>query len=114
VSYSGNIQPIWNKGCVFSGCHLGPAAANGLDLSAGRSYKAIVNKRVLQKPSFDLVVPGKPSQSYILLKMEGSPQIAGVLMPQGCPGVPQGGAQCLTADEIAAVRSWITDCARNN
>jgi len=35
-------------------------------------------------------------------------------MPQGCPGTPAGGAVCLSADDIAAIRTWVTECAQNN
>lgn len=114
ISLATNVQPIFNKGCVFAGCHLGPVAANGLDLSAGNSRKDTVNVPAQQLPSATLVVPGKPDQSYLLAKIEGTPGIAGDLMPLGCPGTPQGGAQCLTADEILAVRTWIAECAPNN
>ena len=47
-------------------------------------------------------------------KIEGGPNISGVLMPNGCPGSPSSGAQCLTSDEIAAIVQWITECAPNN
>ena len=47
-------------------------------------------------------------------KIQGGPNISGVLMPNGCPGVPQNGAQCLTPDEIAAIVQWVTECAPNN
>ena len=37
-----------------------------------------------------------------------------LLMPQGCPGNPLQGAQCLTPDEIDAIQTWILACAPNN
>jgi hypothetical protein len=47
-------------------------------------------------------------------KIRGDQGIAGVLMPQGCPGNPLQGAQCLTPDEIDAITEWILACAPNN
>jgi hypothetical protein len=114
VSFAGNIQPIFNAGCAFAGCHVTASPQNGLDLSAGKSYKEIVNAPVFQKPGAKQVVVGKPDESYLLQKIEATPGIAGVPMPQGCPGAPLGGARCLTNDEMAAIRTWITECARNN
>jgi hypothetical protein len=114
VFYASNIQPIWNKGCVVTGCHLGPTAVNQLDLSAAQSYRQTVNQPVLQAPGSKRIVPGKPDQSYVLLKIINDPSKTGDIMPPGCPGQAQGGAQCLTPDEVQAIRTWITECAVNN
>jgi hypothetical protein len=114
VRFGANIQPIFNAACAFAGCHVTASAQNGLDLSAGQAYREIVNAPVFQKPGARQVVVGRPDESYLLQKIEGTPGIAGVIMPQGCPGAPLGGARCLTGDEIAAIRTWITECARDN
>lgn len=114
VMFAANVQPIFDAGCAFIGCHAGPAAVNNLDLSAGAAYGEIVNRASFQKPGAKQVIPGKPDQSYLQQKIEATPGIAGVPMPQGCPGAPLGGARCLGMDEIAAIRTWITECAQNN
>ena len=115
VSFSGNIQPIFNRSCATStACHVGATAAQGLQLTAGTSYGAIVNVPATEKPKLLLVKPGAPNDSYLLQKVEGAPGIAGVEMPQGCPGTPLGGAVCPSADEITAIRTWIMECAQNN
>ncbi|HZP43047.1 MAG TPA: hypothetical protein VFD84_16270 [Candidatus Binatia bacterium] len=114
MSFGANIQPIFDRSCALAGCHLGGTAINGQDLAPGASYRSSVNKPALQKPGFQRVVPGNPNRSYLYLKIIGDPRIVGVLMPQGCPGMPLGGAQCLTSDEIQAINTWITECAPNN
>ena len=115
VSFSGNIQPIFNRSCATStACHVGATAAQGLQLTAGTSYGAIVNVPATEKPKLLLVKPGAPNDSYLLQKVENAPGIAGVEMPQGCPGTPLGGAVCPSADEITAIRTWIMECAQNN
>jgi hypothetical protein len=114
VTLSGNIQPIFNKSCALAGCHLGASSINGQDLSTGNARKSSVNVPVVQKQGFKRIVPGKPNDSYLYLKLIGDPSISGVLMPQGCPGAPLAGAACLTADEIAAIRAWIVECALDN
>lgn len=114
ISYSGNVQPIFNRSCALGGCHDSATRAQGLDLSTGRSYRAIVSVRSTEQRQLDLVVPGKPDDSYLVRKIEGTPGITGVLMPQGCPGAPLNGAICLSADDTAAIRTWAQECALNN
>ena len=112
--YASNIQPIYDRSCALAGCHASVAPAQALDLSPGRSFGATVNRRSTQVASRALIEPGDPDTSYLLGKVRGDPGIAGVLMPQGCPGNPLQGAQCLTPDEINAVETWILACAPDN
>lgn len=112
VCFASNIQPIFNQSCALGGCHAGVPAAFNLDLSAGKSYRAIVGVPALEQPNLKLVQPGDPVKSYLQQKIDGT-FASGALMPQGCPGLPLNGAQCLTADQINAVSQWITECATN-
>jgi len=115
VSFSQNIQPIFNVSCATSSaCHVGATAAEGLQLTPGVSYGAIVNVPAVEMPKLLIVKPGDPDTSYLVRKIEGGPNISGLQMPQGCPGTPAGGAVCLTPDSIAAIRTWVTECAQNN
>ncbi len=115
VSYAGNIQPIYNRSCATTtACHIGPTSGGGLQLQQGASYAASVNQPSTQQPRLFLVRPGDADASYLLRKVEGGPNIAGLQMPQGCPGTPAGGAVCPSPDEIAAIRTWITECAPDN
>src|SRR3989442_11503888 len=114
VSFANNIQPIFNRSCALAGCHVGPVPTGPVDLSVGQAYGQIVNVKSAQQPNLKRILPGKPDQSYIIRKIEGGPNIAGVFMPQGCPGAPLNGPRCLSADDIAAIRQWVTECALNN
>ena len=115
VSFSQNIQPIFNVSCATSSaCHVGPTAGEGLQLTPGVSYGAIVNVPAVEMPKLLIVKPGDPDASYLVRKIEGGPNISGLQMPQGCPGTPAGGAVCLTPDSIAAIRTWVMECAQNN
>ena len=115
ISYANNVQPIYNRSCaVAAGCHASSGPAQGLDLSAGKSYGQSVNVKSTEQPKLKRIDPGKPDSSYIVQKIEGTPGISGVLMPQGCPGTPLNGAQCLSADDISCIRQWVTECAPNN
>ena len=73
-----------------------------------RSYAPTEIPRLLR------IKPGKPNDSYLVQKIEGTPGIAGLQEPPGCPGPPLNGAQCLSADDISAIRQWITEGALNN
>jgi len=110
VCFSSNIQPIFNRSCALAGCHV--PAAQFPDLSQSDSYNAIVGKRSQQQARLQLVNPGDPNDSYLVRKIDGGPDISGVLMPQGCPAAPVKG-QCLTADETTAIAQWVKECALN-
>ena len=114
ISFSMDIQPIFNRSCALVSCHTGAVPAQGQDLSPGVAYGQVVNVSSTEQPKLKRVRPGDPNNSYLVRKIQGGPNISGVLMPNGCPGVPQNGAQCLTADEIAAIVQWVTECAPNN
>jgi hypothetical protein len=112
-SLRSNVQPIYDRSCALSGCHVGAVPAGSVDLSRGQSHDATVGVQALGS-SLDLVKAGAPDDSYLVRKIEGGPDIAGELMPQGCPGNPLNGAVCLSADDIAAIRTWIMECALDN
>lgn len=118
VSFANNIQPLFTRSCaVSSACHTGPVPAQGLDLSAGKAYGAIVGVPATEVKK-DLVSRGNPGRSYVQEKVDagvsGSSSQPGVTaMPLGCPGSPTQGV-CFSSDESAALRTWISECAQNN
>jgi len=114
VSFSMTIQPIFNRSCALVSCHTGAVPAQGQDLTAGVACGQLVNVSSTEQPRLKRVKPGFPMDSYLVRKIQGGPNISGVLMPNGCPGVPANGAQCLTPDEIQAIVVWIKECALCN
>lgn len=114
ISFATNVQPLYDASCALAGCHLGAAPAGGLTLAAGAAWAATVDVKAIQRPKLFLVEPGDPDASYLIRKIEGGPDIAGDLMPRGCPGAGENGAVCLTADDITAIRQWILECALDN
>ena len=114
VLLSTNVQPILNRSCALAGCHAGAVPAQGQDLSAGHTVSSSVCVKSTEIPRLYRIKPGKPDDSYLVQKIEATPGIAGIPMPQGCPGSPLNGAQCLSADDISAIRQWITECAQAN
>ena len=114
LSFSHNIQPIFDSSCALQGCHTAGTLSGDLDLTAGRSYKQLVGVASSQQPKVKRVAPGKPEDSYLVRKIIGAPgTISGAPMPQGCPIPPPGGS-CLSPDNLPAIQLWITQCATNN
>lgn len=103
VSFSRNIQPIFNQSCS---CHLQAGAPEGLDLSAGKSYNNLVNIPSSELPSLDRIEPANPDTSYLVWKIEGDPRILGGRMPLGGP--------YLDDRTIELIRKWVLRGALND
>ncbi len=93
---------------ICSTCHTGTGASlpGSQNLTAGHSYASLVNVTSLEVPSMKRIVPGDPDNSYLVLKIQGSPGIVGVQMPAS--GGP------LTQAQIDEVRAWVAAGALNN
>ena len=86
-----------------------------LNLQAGQSRSQTVNVRSTERPSAIRVKPGKPDDSFLVLKIEYPVGTPGDQMPVWCAiDAPRQGAVCPSADEVTAIRQWITECAPDN
>lgn len=106
VSFSKDIQPIFNSNCVV--CHQGTGQA-GLPLEPNLSYSKLVGVPSTQSGTELRVKAGAPDQSYLLAKVNGTQVAAGgsgALMPYGA--VP------LSAANISLIQQWIAAGAPNN
>jgi uncharacterized protein YjdB len=106
VSFANQVQPIFTNNCARAGCHAGATPQEGMNLSAGSAYAAIVNVPSNQQPSLLRVNPGNPDLSYLVRKIEGGPNITGSRMPEGGP--------FLSSADVATIRNWIAQGAPNN
>jgi Bacterial Ig-like domain len=88
---------------ICARCHSGPGAPEGLQLDAAHSYALLVGVPSTEDPKVLRVQPGAPDQSYLVLKLQGSPGILGAQMPFGGPYLPQ--------TTIDVIRQWISDGA---
>ncbi len=119
VSYSAEIQPLWNRDC--SGCHEEPLPNKNLELvnlaqGPSRLRKNIVNlfaaEPALTSIAPFLVWPHRPARSYLRHKLAGTQNGPGV---EGSGGqMPLGGPPFLSADELRSVESWIAQGAADN
>ncbi|MHB8055358.1 MAG: hypothetical protein ACYDH3_08930 [Candidatus Aminicenantales bacterium] len=102
-SFSGNIQPIFNKSCAVSGCH-NAAASGGLALSSGRSYGSLVRIVSSGDGTKIRVIPFNAPDSYLVMKLEGS-QTVGAKMPL---------IGSVSGAEIQNIKNWISKGAPND
>jgi hypothetical protein len=99
VSFSGQIQPIFNSQCIS--CHGGNG---GLTITASVSYNNLVNRNAQSScPSLKRVLPNDADNSVLYKKVSGT--TCGSQMP------PSG---ALSTSDITLVRDWINQGANNN
>lgn len=107
VSYASQVQPIWTGKCVTTACHDNVTPQARLNLTPAVSHAALVGIASQQCPSKQLVNPGEPGQSYVMIKLEGSgPCMTGSRMPKTSPALP--------AAQLQIIRDWIVTGAPNN
>lgn len=92
-------ERVFSRSCALSGCHVGPSAPLGLDLSAGQAFGNTVGVRSLERPDLFRIEPGAPDASYLVMKVEGAPDIVGARMPLG--------REPLTDEQTGLLRDWI-------
>lgn len=105
VSFSGDIQPVFNQSCAVSGCHSGSAPAEGLNLSADQAFNNIVGISSTQNSSLFLIKRFDPDMSYLIRKIKGE-GISGSRMPRG--------RTPLSLTLIAMFENWVREGAENN
>ena len=94
VSFSEHIQPILNLNCISSGCHNDQDRAGSLSLTNWANTTA----------SYIIVAPGYPDNSQLVLAVEGKTSFP----------MPPTGYQPLTSEQIAGIRTWVKEGAKNN
>lgn len=97
VSYSADIQPIFDDSCIFSGCH-GGSEAGGLNLT---SYEELMEGDSENGP---VVIPYESENSILVKKLIDPP--FGDRMPMGRPP--------LNRDKIKLIEMWIDEGAMKN
>lgn len=102
---------IFEKGCNYSQCHAAGQSEQGLELAAGKAYGELVNKlsnnAAARSEGRLLVVPGKPEESFLVMKLRGPLDAKyGPVMPRGTEGARQ--------NEYDAIVEWIRRGALND
>lgn len=94
VSYGAHVQPLFDQGCAFGGCHAADSAPSGLKLT---SYDNLMFNPL------QVVVREQPDESILILRVEGR---LGRRMPLDRPALSQ--------NQINGLRTWIAEGALNN
>ena len=68
-SFAADVQPILTASCAKTACHTGSLPKAGLDLSAGNAHGELVGVPSVQCDDRLLVVPGAPTESYLMNKV---------------------------------------------
>lgn len=103
-----NIRDLAGRqSCIDCHSDQGRNASGGLVLLDGRAYDALVTRPSTGKPGATRVIPGDPDNSYLVKKLEGALDIAGVRMPRGT-------GPFLTPGQMLVIRRWIQQGAQNN
>ena len=95
------------RACTDCHTNVGRTPSAGLNLTHAAAYDQLVNVASSRKAGAIRVVPGDAENSYIIHKIEGSPDIVGVRMPFS-------GAPYLTDGQILIIKRWIAIGAPRN
>lgn len=98
-SYQRDVEPIFLKEC--GDCHGSERPKKGLDLSQGKGYANLVNRKSVEVPDLALVTPGDAENSYLWHKLEHRAK-EGKGMPRGIFS-----SRKLSAEQLSLVREWI-------
>jgi hypothetical protein len=96
IKFSQDIAPILVANCT--GCHSGDKAG------ARRGKLDLTTFEKLQKgtPDHKIVVPGKPAESHLVLRIKGVEE----------PRMPQGNNGVMSPDAIAKIEQWVKEGAK--
>src|SRR4029077_20490947 len=114
-SFAADIQPLLTQRCTQGACHGADFVSEGLNLSEGTAYAALVGPKSTEGGKLQIVMQGSIAKSFMARKIlgRGLKAATGSMMPQGCPGVPPEGG-CLTPAEEYTILAWIQSGAPNN
>lgn len=104
-SFSREIQPIFDANCVM--CHQSVGASGGLNLEEEAAYSSIVSRKS-QESALPRIAPGKPEDSYLIRKLEGTHVQVGGSGERMPPSGP------LDSALIGMIRNWVKAGAKSD
>lgn len=93
------VVQTFEQTCARAGCHSGPNPQQGMNLTREQFYESIVDEPSTELPELKRVHPGKPDSSYLVMKIEGHPDIVGTQMPFT--------GDKLSEEQVQEIRTWI-------
>lgn len=95
------------RACVSCHTDVGRTPPAGLNLTHDSAYGQLVNVASSRKAGAVRVIPGDADNSYLVHKVEGTPDITGLRMPYSGPPY-------LTDGQILILKRWISVGAPRN
>jgi hypothetical protein len=96
---------IFAASCTSGSCHDATTPQAKLDLTAGHAFAELVNVKSTIYTSWNLVTPGDPAASMLMVRLGGASGPTVDTMPKG--------QATLCSEKIEAVRRWIAAGAAN-
>lgn len=106
-SYTKDVAPILKSRCAV--CHLTGKEAGNLALHPGAAHASLVGVKSVVAKGMNRVEPGKPEESYLVAKLEGTHVAkggSGARMPFGAAPLPQ--------PQIDIIKAWIKAGAKKD
>jgi hypothetical protein len=97
------VASIFARSCAQVGCHMGSDAQMGMSLEGETFIGHTVSEPSRERPELDLIDPGNPDGSYLLMKVRGHEDIVGAPMPFS--------GNRLSEQEIEAIENWVNALA---
>jgi hypothetical protein len=127
-SFRRDIQPTFATSCALStACHgtdrgaapqnrplLGPPSSVPADDAMLGAILADLLRPAEKAPGQARVKPGRPQESFLVHKLDGSQACAGADCPGGCGGRMPLVGDPLPREQIDEIRDWILQGAANN
>jgi hypothetical protein len=110
----GNLDGVDGDACAVAGAKFGCIQCTGCHREGGpnvpHSFEpaALIGVKAQFRGDLDLVVPGEPENSFLMMKLDAAEASSdvGSPMPYGYPP--------LNEAEVAVLRQWISEGAKNN
>src|SRR5690606_40747637 len=75
------VADLFNRSCARVGCHAGSDPQMGMSLAPNDFVGHTVTQPSRERPDLQLIHPGQPDSSYLLMKVRGDDGIIGLQMP---------------------------------
>lgn len=93
------VGDLFNRSCARVGCHAGSDPQMGMSLEREMFVGHTVGQSSRERPELQIVHPGEPDSSYLLMKVRDDPDIVGMRMPMT--------GNTLSESEITAIENWV-------
>jgi mono/diheme cytochrome c family protein len=93
-----DVRKIFDDSCVY--CHGGKTPSAGHSYATDADLQKLIGEPSSEKSSVDMIDPGNPAKSYLVMKITGAKGIVGSRMPLA--------GKELTSAQIKTIEDWIS------